>query len=123
MTAEGEVRVIRMSTANCVRFGPTTSDRRTVDSGLKHLGSGFLTFEEDGICDAWTLRYEEVLYVAAGSATLLVGPEDSAALVEVLAHEGDVVVVPEGSTVRYGGTKGTRLFWSLVPQDWETRDA
>lgn len=121
MTNEDEVRVISMSTANCVRFGPATSDRRTADSGLKQLGAGFLTFDEDGVSEAWTLPYEEVLYVAAGLATLMVGPEDAAPLLEVVAHEGDVVVVPEGSTVRYGGTKGTRLFWSLVPQDWKSR--
>ncbi len=119
MTNSSGVRVIPQNPDNCVAFGPTTSDRRTTDSRLSQLGAGFLTFDEDGSSEPWTLPYEEVLYVVSGTVRLVVGPA-SERPEEIVAVEGDVVVVPRGSTVRYGGDEGTRLFWSLVPQDWRT---
>lgn len=103
-------------------FEPTRVDRVSVESELRTLGAGFMTFEKTGTSEAWTLDYEEVIYVVSGSFTLTVTDTEGGEhdLDEGVA--GDVFTLPRGSTVRYGGTEGTRLFFGLVPAPWSTND-
>jgi len=110
------VRVMSHDPANQVTFGPTFSDRMTAGSGLTELGCGFMEFAETGTTEPWTLPYEEVLLVLSGSLDLDV--VEDGATERVTAEQGQIVTLAKGSTVTYGGSAGTRLYWSMVPQDW-----
>lgn len=115
------VQVMSFDPENRVRFGPTFSDRMTAKSGLEQLGCGFMEFADSATTEAWTLRYEEVLHVLVGRLRLGVQLESGTEVVEVA--EGQIVTLAEGVTVTYAAESGTRLYWSLVPQDWHSREA
>jgi ethanolamine utilization protein EutQ (cupin superfamily) len=110
------VKVITFDLANRVVWGPTFSDRATTGSGLSQLGCGFMEFAESATTDVWTLPYEEVLLVLAGTLRLEVVEGDSTS--QVIVQEGQIVTLAKGSTVTYSGESGTRMYWSLVPHDW-----
>ncbi|WP_172653033.1 hypothetical protein [Rhodococcus opacus] len=114
------VRNIAYDGTNTTYFEPVEVDHRTTGSGLNELGGVFMTFDRDGRTEPWTLRYEEVIYVVSGQLTLTVAAEGEESVVSGV--EGDVITLHKGSTVRYGGTQGTRLFVSLVPVNWRQLD-
>lgn len=113
------VQVMSQDSAKRVPFGPTFSDRMTAASGLKELGCGFIQFAESGTTEIWTLPYEEVLLVLAG--TLRIDVDDDGSTSAVTVEEGQIVTLARGATVTYSGEAGTRLYWSLVPQDWHSK--
>ena len=113
---QSAVSVMTLEAATRVQWGPTFSDRMTAGSGLTELGCGFMEFAETASTDEWTLPYEEVLLVLAG--TLRLGVVEAGATSEVVVEEGQIVTLAKGSTVTYSGEAGTRMYWSLVPQDW-----
>jgi ethanolamine utilization protein EutQ (cupin superfamily) len=113
---DSPVRKMALDPANLTQFEPTRVDHITAGSGLHDLGCVFMTFDRDGRTEPWTLRYEEVIFVVSGELTLTV-IEDGAESI-VTGHESDVLTLHKGATVRYGGTKGTRLFVSLYPVNW-----
>jgi ethanolamine utilization protein EutQ (cupin superfamily) len=80
-----------------------------------------MTFDRDGYSDPWTIQYEETIFVVNGQARLIVSesPGDR----EVFGNPGDLLVLPKGLTVQYGGDVGTRLLLSISPVNWrETTD-
>jgi ethanolamine utilization protein EutQ (cupin superfamily) len=100
-------------------FGPAMIEHRTATSGLTQLGTYFMVFHSDEPGEPWTLHYEETMYVIEGELRLAV--LEAAGERIVSAPAGDVVVLPKGSTVRYGAAIGTRLLLSISPVNW--RDA
>jgi ethanolamine utilization protein EutQ (cupin superfamily) len=97
-------------------FGPAMIEHRTANCGLTQLGTYFMVFHSDEPGEPWTVHYEETLYVIEGEARLVV-LEDGAERT-VVASAGELVVLPKGSTVRYGALTGTRLLLSLSPVNW-----
>jgi len=100
-------------------FGPAMIEHRTADSGLRELGTYFMVFTSDEPGEPWTVHYEETIYVIEGQARLIV--VDEGAERTVVGDAGDLIVIPKGSTVRYGASAGTRLLLSISPVNW--RDA
>ncbi|GAA4013582.1 hypothetical protein [Streptomyces plumbiresistens] len=111
------VRNIPFDGEATTEFTPSRTDDRYKNSHLTELGPAFLTFEEGGHTDRWTLRYEEVLYVVDGELTLSVTEGEKE--YTVTGAKGDVLAIGKGATVRYGGTKGTRVFVAFTPLDWQ----
>jgi acyl-CoA thioester hydrolase len=105
--------------ANVKRFGPAEIEHRTADSGLGRLGTYFMTFDEPGHSDPWTLQYEETVYVLDGRAEFLV-VEDGVD-VPLTGDTGELIVLPQGTTVRYGAVPGTRLLLSITPVNWRNQ--
>ena len=102
--------------ANVKRFGPAEIEHRSADSGLAQLGTYFMTFDEPGHSDPWTLQYEETVYVLEGRAEFIV-VEDGGD-VRLNGDQGELIVLPRGTTVRYGAAPGTRLLLSITPVNW-----
>lgn len=100
-------------------FGPAMIEHRTAHSGLSELGTYFMVFGSDSLSEPWTVHYEETIYVIEGQARLVV-LEDGVERA-VSGDVGDLIVIPKGSTVRYGASTGTRLLLSIAPVNW--RDA
>jgi len=75
-------------------------------------------FDHDGISDAWTVQYEETIFVVEGQARLVAIEADGDR--EIIGRPGDLIVLPKGSTVRYGAEVGTRLLLSISPVNWRT---
>lgn len=73
-----------------------------------------------GATEPWTLPYEEVLHVLSGLLQFDAHGGSERRTVEV--SEGQIVTLAEGATVTYSAEAGTRLYWSLVPQDWHSRN-
>lgn len=92
-------------------FGPAKIEHRTADA-LSKLGTYFMVFHEDGYSDPWTLRYEETIYVVEGQVRLREGEKLT------VGDPGDLLVLPQGVTVEYGGSVGTRLLLSITPVNW-----
>ena len=97
-------------------FGPAMIEHRTASSGLAQLGTYFMVFHSDQPGEPWTLHYEETIFVIGGQLRLLVleGGDER----PVAAGPGELVVLPKGSTVRYGASTGTRLLLSISPVNW-----
>lgn len=112
------VRTMVLDEAEVTRFEPARVEHVTAAaSGLERLGAVFMTFENDGDTDPWTLRYEEVIYVVRGQLRVTV-IGDLVAETVLVGNSGDVLTLHQGATVRYAGTPGTRLFVALVPIKW-----
>lgn len=115
------VSVPRYNPTHDKEFGPARIEHRTAEAGLSGLGTYFMVFDRDGHSDPWTVRYEETIFVIEGQARLLAVEPDVER--EIIANPGDVIVVPKGSTVRYGAEVGTRLLLSITPVNWREVDA
>lgn len=102
--------------ANVKDFGPATIEHRTAAAGLNQLGTYFMTFHDAALTDPWTVQYEETIYVISGQARVVVidGDEEQT----VLADADELLVLPHGTTVRYGADPGTRLLLSITPVNW-----
>jgi ethanolamine utilization protein EutQ (cupin superfamily) len=106
------------SAANDTQFGPARIEHRTADSGLQELGTYFMVFDSDEHSDPWTLQYEETAFVIEGEARFIVIAEGG--VQQLVAASNELLVLPEGTTVRYGATAGTRLLLSISPVNWRT---
>jgi ethanolamine utilization protein EutQ (cupin superfamily) len=106
------VRNLPFDSSLSENHGPLLVDQRTRASGLVDLGAGFVDFPDGGTSAQWTTPYEEVIYVLTGELTVAADAQS------VRGRPGDVLTIAKGTTVTYGGTRGTRVFFSLVPADW-----
>nr|WP_281385826.1 aspartate/glutamate racemase family protein [Nocardioides luti] len=113
-------RILPVDTDRATPFGPAVIEHRTAQAGFSELGTYLMTFPDGGHSDPWTVQYEESIYVAAGEASLLVGAEAEES--EILAKSGDLVALPKGTTVRYGGKPGTELVLSIAPVNWRDQE-
>jgi ethanolamine utilization protein EutQ (cupin superfamily) len=109
------------SPSNVNDFGPAKIEHRTAASRLAQLGTYFMTFHETGLSDPWTVQYEETIYVIEGQARLvIVDGENEETL---LGDPDELLVLPKGTTVRYGALPGTRLLLSIAPVNWRDTSA
>ena len=115
------VSVPRYREEHDAAFGPAMIEHRTAESGLSQLGSYFMVFQSDELSDPWTVLYEETIYVIEGRARIVVLEEGGEHT--VTGEVGDLIVLPKGSTVRYGATAGTRLLLSISPVNWRDAEA
>jgi len=97
-------------------FGPAMIEHRTANSGLTQLGTYFMVFNSDQPGEPWTLHYEETIYVIEGQLRLVVLEGTGERI--LTGDAGELVVLPKGSTVRYGASTGTRLLLSISPVNW-----
>lgn len=99
-------------------FGPATIEHRTAASGLAQLGTYFMTFHGTEFSDPWTVQYEETIYVIEGQARLVIieGENEES----LIGDRDELLVLPKGTTVRYGAVPGTRLLLSITPVNWRT---
>ncbi|WP_020133589.1 aspartate/glutamate racemase family protein [Streptomyces sp. 351MFTsu5.1] len=120
MPAITKVTVLPFDESRAKPFGPAVIEHRTAQAEFGELGTYFMTFPDGGRTDPWTLRYEESIYVISGDASLLVVGDEGEFPVQ--AGAGELIALPEGATVRYGGEPGTRLLLSIAPVDWARAD-
>lgn len=113
------VSIPRYDAVNDNRFGPCMIEHRTAGTGLSQLGTYFMVYDSDGHSEPWTLQYEETVYVIEGQVRLIAIENDTDR--EVTGNPGDLIVLPKGTTVRYGAAVGTRLLLSISPVDWRER--
>ncbi|KZK98046.1 MULTISPECIES: cupin domain-containing protein [unclassified Pseudovibrio] len=76
------------------------------------MAAGFAEF--DGCEVEWTVLYDEIVYVIEGEFRL--GTKDG----ELTAQAGDVMWIPEGTSLVYRGTKA-RIFYTVHPGNWKDR--
>ena len=110
------VKVIRKGAVELRhRGGPpgTAQIGRAVDTALSpSMGAGFGHFDRCAI--EWTLLYDEIVYVISGRFVVTVEGTTH------IAEEGDVMWIPEGTSLIYGGEKA-RIFYAVHPGDWAAR--
>lgn len=92
-------------------FGPAKIEHRTAGL-LSRLGTYFMVFHHDSYSSPWTLQYEETIYVVDGQLRIREGEKVT------VADSGELVVLPQGVTVEYGGAIGTRVVLSITPVNW-----
>lgn len=84
---------------------------RAVSSDISStMGAGIARF--DGCSIAWTVLYDEVIYVVDGCFKL-VTPETV-----LEAKAGDIIWVPEGTELKYEGEQAT-VFYAVYPGNWK----
>ncbi|WP_405956839.1 aspartate/glutamate racemase family protein [Streptomyces phaeochromogenes] len=121
MPVPAKVTVLAFDESRAKPFGPAVIEHRTAQAEFGELGTYFMTFPDGGYTDRWTLQYEESIYVISGEASLLVVGDEGET--DVRADAGELIALPEGVTVRYGGEPGTRLLLSIAPVNWATADS
>ncbi|MFC9354410.1 hypothetical protein [Arthrobacter sp. NPDC057013] len=106
---------------NVKDFGPAKIEHRTAASQLTQLGTYFMIFDGTEFSDPWTVQYEETIYVIEGQARLLVidGENEES----LIGDRDELIVLPKGTTVRYGAVPGTRLLLSIAPVNWRNAGA
>ena len=92
-------------------FGPAKIEHRTAGL-LSRLGTYFMVFKDDSYSLPWRLQYEETIYVIEGQLRIREGQKVT------VADAGELLVLPKGVTVEYGGVVGTRVVLSITPANW-----
>jgi Asp/Glu/hydantoin racemase/quercetin dioxygenase-like cupin family protein len=121
MPTPAKVTVLPFDESRAKPFGPAVIEHRSAQAGFGELGTYFMTFPDGGHADPWTLQYEESIYVISGEASLLV--DDEGGETDLRAGAGELIALPKGVTVRYGGEPGTRLLLSIAPVNWAADDS
>ena len=73
------------------------------------MGAGIARFDNCSV--AWTVLYDEVLYVIDGTFRLVTND----GVLE--GQSGDVIWIPEGTELKYEGEQAT-VFYALYPGNW-----
>lgn len=98
-------------------FGPAHITHWSAPAGLGLLGTYAMTFDRTGESDPWTVSYEESIFVVRGQAWLVQMKDGQEH--RISAEPGELLVLQDGATVRYGGIEGTLLLLSIAPVDWD----
>ena len=85
------------------------------EKGFTTIGGGWVRMDGSGELADWTLKYDEVLYVVRGEAS--VESEGKT----VVAHPGEAILIGEGTKVTYRAKGDTLVFFVLNPRDWADR--
>ena len=88
---------------------------RIIDRSLSdHIGAGIEVLDKVSI--AWTVTYDEVLFIHEGEMTVASGG------MRWLCQPGDIVWLPNGTMLEYDASKGRcAYFYALYPVDWAMR--
>jgi ethanolamine utilization protein EutQ len=93
--------------------GTTMIAREIAAPMSRAMGAGIEVLEDVTI--DWTVTYDEVLFIHAGRLTVEFNGE---------RHDcvpGDIVWLPEGTTLRYIAEGRAEYFYALHPVDWAAR--
>lgn len=102
-------------------FGPSVISHWTGTARLGQLGTYLQIYRTTGESDPWTLRYEESVFLIEGETWFVEITPDGERRVD--AAVGSLTVLTPGTTVRYGGTAGTRVLMSIAPVNWAHGEA
>jgi len=76
----------------------------------KNMAAGVARFDACSV--AWTVLYDEVVYVIDGLFRLAM-PEGF-----IEGHPGDVIWIPEGTELKYEGQNAV-IFYAVYPVNWK----
>jgi len=112
-----EARVFRAAERNlkpAVTDTGTTMIAREIGAPLsRSMGAGIEVLE--GVTIDWTVTYDEVLFIHAGRLTVeFDGTRHD-------CEPGDIVWLPEGTSLRYIAEERAVYFYALHPVDWAAR--
>ena len=94
--------------------GETRIARVVNGSNSRHMGGGLEIVEN--VRFDWTTLYDEILFIHEGS--MIIRTEGR----EMACGPGDIVWLPEGSTLDYDVTgRRCAYFYALYPFDWAAR--
>jgi ethanolamine utilization protein EutQ len=117
MTEQPRARIFRAAERTltpAVTPTGTTSIAREINPSLsRSMGAG-IEYLENAAID-WTVTYDEVLFIHEGRLTIESGGE---------RHEcglGDIVWLPEGTSLRYIARERVGYFYAVYPVDWARR--
>jgi ethanolamine utilization protein EutQ len=94
--------------------GQQTSICRAVNGAVSTtIGAGIETLEKTRI--EWTVTYDEVLFIHDGRITIRFGDRSFDCV------PGDIVWLPNGTTLIYDAPERCTYFYALYPVDWAAR--
>ncbi len=74
------------------------------------MAAGVARFDACSI--AWTVLYDEVVYVIDGVFRLVTGGE------VLEGHAGDIIWIPKGTELKYEGEQAS-IFYAVYPGNWK----
>lgn len=77
------------------------------------LGAGLARFDHCSV--DWTVLYDEVMFVFEGTFRLAVGDR------RYVCTPGDVLWIPERTTLKYESDGPSVCFYAVYPADWRKR--
>lgn len=86
-----------------------TKDLFTLEES-KRLGCGIMEMKTTTF--PWTLNYDEIDYVIKGSLSIKIGNEI------VTAKEGELILIPKGSSIEFSVSEYARFLYITYPADW-----
>lgn len=104
-----------------IAFGNTvvgdqqTSIARLINTamGSTTMGAGIERLEKTRL--EWTVTYDEVLFIREGELKVVSGGKTH------LCRPGDIVWIPNGTTLIYDAPEACEYFYALTPVDWAKR--
>jgi len=75
------------------------------------LGFGIMEMKEGSAFD-WTLGYDEVDYIIDGTLEILLDDR------KVTARKGDILFIPQHSTITFSTPDSARFMFVTYPADW-----
>ena len=94
--------------------GTSTSICRAIGSVVSAtIGAGIEILKNTAI--EWTVTYDEVLFINEGRITVQAEGKEYA------CEAGDIVRLPNGTTLKYDATDRCSYFYALYPADWAAR--
>ena len=75
------------------------------------LGAGIMEMTKTDF--PWELNYDELDYVIRGELTIHCGDHS------VTAREGELILIPKGSRIRFSATEFARFLYVTYPADWQ----
>lgn len=89
-----------------------TKDLFTLEESPR-LGCGIMEMKETTF--DWTLNYDEVDYIIEGSLDILIDGR------KVTASEGELILIPKGSSIKFSVPNYARFIYVTYPADWESQ--
>jgi ethanolamine utilization protein EutQ len=103
-----------------MRFGTTqvgdqqTAITRLINAELSStMGAGIERLEKTRL--EWTVTYDEVLFIREGELSVVSGGKTHR------CRAGDIVWIPNGTTLIYDAPEACEYFYALYPVDWAKR--
>ncbi len=93
--------------------GSTMIAREIGASLSRHMGAGIEVLE--GVTIDWTVTYDEVLFIHSGRLTVELDGKRQDCV------PGDIVWLPEGTSLRYIAEERAEYFYAIHPVDWAER--
>jgi ethanolamine utilization protein EutQ len=75
------------------------------------VAAGYMALDRGGF--AWTLNYDEIDIVLEGELVIRRGAE------EVSGGPGDVIYIPQGSSIEFTTPSHVRFVYVTYPADWQ----